>query len=77
MKQHSTLTLPALSYCSENWTIKARDSRRITAAQMKCVRTTAGYTWTDDKTNTEFAKELNMTTVLEKYRNTEGIVCNT
>jgi len=44
---------------------------------MKCVRTTAGYTWTDDKTNTEFAKELNMTTVLEKYRNTEGIVCNT
>ena len=43
---------------------------------MKCVRTTAGYTWTDDKTNTEVAKELNMTAGLEKYRNTEGIGCN-
>jgi len=45
-----------------------QDSRRITAAEMKCVRTTAGYTWTDDKTNTEVAKELNMAAVLEKYR---------
>jgi hypothetical protein len=33
--------------------IKARDTRRITAAQMKYMRTTAGYTWTDYKTNTK------------------------
>jgi hypothetical protein len=37
-----------LLYVSETWTIKARDARRITAAEMKYMRT-AGYTWTDYK----------------------------
>jgi hypothetical protein len=37
---------PTLLYSSENWTIKARDTRRITAAEMKYKRKTAGYTWT-------------------------------
>jgi len=36
-----------LLYGSETWTIKARDARRITAAEMKYMRRTAGYTWTD------------------------------
>jgi hypothetical protein len=34
-----------LSYGSETWTVKARDARRITAAEMKYMRITAGYTW--------------------------------
>ena len=76
MKLHSTLTLPALLYCSDNWTITARDTIRITAAEMKCVRTTAGYIWTDHKTNTETAKGLNTATGLDKIQNTEGIGCN-
>ena len=50
------LALPALLCSSENWTIKARDARRITAAGMKQMRDTAGYTWSDYKTNTEIAK---------------------
>ena len=41
-----------LLYGSESWTIKARDARRITAAEMKYMRRIAGYTWTDHKTNT-------------------------
>ena len=32
------------------------------------MRTTAGYTWTDHKTNTEIAEELNITTVLDKIQ---------
>jgi len=40
------------------WTIKARDVRRITAAEMKYMRRTAGYTWTDYKTTAQIAKEL-------------------
>jgi len=36
-------------YGSENWTIKARDARRVTAAEMKCMTKTAGYTWADYK----------------------------
>jgi hypothetical protein len=38
-------------------TIKAKDARRITAAEMKYMRRTAEYTWTDYKTNTQIAKE--------------------
>jgi hypothetical protein len=65
---YNTLALPALSYGSETWTIKARDARRITAAEMKYIRRTAGCTWTDHKTNTETATELNITPVWTKYR---------
>jgi hypothetical protein len=52
IKLYNTLALPTLLYGSEKWTIKARDARRITAAEIKYTRT-AGYTWTDHKTNTE------------------------
>jgi len=54
-----------LLYGSETWTIKARDARRITAAEMKYMRT-AGYTWTDYKTNTQITKELKITPILDK-----------
>jgi hypothetical protein len=47
LKLHNTLALPVLLYGSETWTIKARDTRRITAAEMKNMRRRAGYTWTD------------------------------
>jgi hypothetical protein len=39
---------------------------------MKCMRRTAGYTWTDYKRNTQIAKELKMTPILDKileYKN--------
>ena len=68
IKQYNTLTLPVLLYGSETWTIKARDARRITAAEMKYsyMRRTAGYTWADYKTNSHIAKELEITPVLDK-----------
>jgi hypothetical protein len=43
-----------------------RDARRITAAEMKYMRKIVGYTWTDYKTNTEIAQEVNTTPVLDK-----------
>jgi len=55
-----------LLYGSETWTIKARDARRITAAEMKYMRRTAGYTWADYKTNAQIAKELEITPLLDK-----------
>ena len=55
-----------LAFGSETWTIKARDARRITAAEMKYMRRTAGFTWTDYKTNAEIAKELKITPILDK-----------
>jgi len=47
-------------------TVKARDGRRIIAAEMKYMRGTAGYTWTDFKTNAQIAKELKITPILDK-----------
>jgi hypothetical protein len=35
---------------------------------MKYLRQTAGYSWTDYKTNTEITKELNITPVLDKMK---------
>jgi hypothetical protein len=43
------MALLAFLCVSENGTIKARDARRITASEIKCVRNTAGCTWADCK----------------------------
>jgi hypothetical protein len=51
IKLYNTLALLVLLYGSETWTIKERDARRITAVEMKYMRRTAGYFWTDYKTN--------------------------
>jgi len=63
---YNTLALPVLLYGGETWTIKASDARRITAAEMKYVRRTAGYSWTDQKTNAQIAKDLKITQTLDK-----------
>ena len=66
VKLHNTLAVPVLLYGSETKTNKASDARRITAAVMKYVRRTAGYSWTDYKTNAQIAKDLKITSILEK-----------
>jgi len=55
-----------LLYDNETWIIKARDARRIKAAEMKYMRRTAGYTGTDYKTNIQIGKELKITPILDK-----------
>jgi hypothetical protein len=47
IKLYNILDLTTLLYGSENWTIKARDVTRITAAETKYIRITTRYTWTD------------------------------
>ena len=49
-----------------NVSVTARDGRRITAAEAKYMRITAGYTRTDYKTNTQIAKGLKITPILDK-----------
>jgi hypothetical protein len=44
----------------------ARDASRITAAEMKYMKRTAGYIWTDYKTNIQIAKQLKITQILHK-----------
>ena len=62
MKLYNKLALPVLLYGSETWTVRARDARRITAAEMKYTRRTAGYTGTDYR---------------KKYTNCKGVKNNT
>ena len=63
---HPEVSSKVLLCGSETWTIKGSDARRITAAEMKYTRRTAGYTWTDYKTNAQIAKELKITPILDK-----------
>jgi hypothetical protein len=56
-----------LLYGSESWTVKARDARRISETEMKYMRRTAGCTGTDYRTNTQIAKELKITPILDKF----------
>jgi len=75
-KLYHTLTFPTLLHGTENWAIKARDERGITATDIKYERKTAGYTGTNYKTNREFAKELVIHQFWTKYRNTEETGCS-
>jgi len=63
---YNILAFPVLLYGSKTCTIKASDARRITAAEMKYMRRTAGYTWTDYKTNVLITKKLKITPILDK-----------
>jgi len=65
---YNILALPVLLDGSETWTIKARDARRITAAEMKYMRRTAFCTWTDYRTNTQITKKF-LDKLLEYKRN--------
>jgi hypothetical protein len=38
----------------------------MSVAEVKYMRRTAGHTWTDYKTNTQIAKELKITPILDK-----------
>jgi len=59
MKSYNTPALPHFLYGSENLTIKARDARRVTEAEMKYTRKTAECTWTDYKTKHRKKKRIN------------------
>ena len=66
IKLYKTLALPFLLYGSETWTIKASDARRITAAEMKYMRRTAGCIRKDYKSNAQITKGLKITPILDK-----------
>jgi hypothetical protein len=61
-----TSPLQVLLYGNETWTIKARNARRITAAEMKYMRRTAGYTWTDLQNKYTNCKEIKNNTNFEQ-----------
>jgi hypothetical protein len=59
MQIYNTLTLPTLLYGGKNWTMKANDKTRITAAEMRFMRTTAKHIWSDYKRNDDIIRAQN------------------
>jgi len=59
IKLYNTIDLPTLLYNNKNWTVEARDAKRITAVEMKYIRNTEGPIIKQ----TQIAKELNITLV--------------
>ena len=51
--------------------IKSRDAGRITAAKMKYMRRTAGFTWADYRTNAQIAKEIKITQIAKEINITQ------
>jgi len=58
--------LPIFLYWSEKWTLTALQRRRIEAAEMKLLRTLAGYTLHGHKTNDSICRELQTEYILDK-----------
>jgi predicted glycosyltransferase len=53
-------------YGRENWTTKANAKTGITAAEMRFMRTTAKYIWSDYKINDDILKELKTEPIMKK-----------
>jgi hypothetical protein len=69
---YNTLALPTLLYGSENCAMKANDKTRITAVEMRFLRTTAKYIWSNYKRSDDILKELKTEPLMEKvlkYKN--------
>jgi hypothetical protein len=62
---YKTLVRPVLSYRSEAWTIRRTDERRLSSAEMRFLRRTAGYTRWDHKRNDDILTELQISQITE------------
>lgn len=68
LKVYNTLAIPMLTYGSEAWVLRKKDKQRISAAEMKFLRKTAGYTLLDRKRNESIQNELKITPVVRRVK---------
>ena len=64
LRLYNTLARPVLSYGSEAWTLRNHEISRITACEIRFMRT-AGYTKFDHKRNEDVLKQLKVTPVMD------------
>ena len=69
IKIYNTFAVPMVKYGCEIWALRKTDKKRITAAEMRFLRRTAGYTLLDRKRNTDILDEIKTTPILRKIRN--------
>lgn len=68
IRAYNILARPVLLYGSEIWALRKDAKRRITAAEMKYMRATAGYTKMDKKRNSEILNELNVEPIMGRIK---------
>jgi hypothetical protein len=60
------MAVPMLTYASENWTLNRSDQKKIESAEMKFLRSVAGYTLLDQKRSTDIRSELKISNLIER-----------
>ncbi|KAJ4445670.1 hypothetical protein ANN_12354 [Periplaneta americana] len=65
LKAYKVLARPVLMYGSEAWPVRNSDVQRLTTAEMRFLRRTAGYSLLDHKRNELITKELKITPIYE------------
>jgi hypothetical protein len=68
LRIYNTFAVPMLKYGCEVWALRKADKKRITAAEMRFMRRTAGYTLRDRKRNVDIMNELQTTPVISKIK---------
>jgi hypothetical protein len=65
------MAVPMLTHASKNWTINRSDKRKTESAEMKFLRSVAGYTPLNQKQSTDIRSEFkifNLTERIEKQK---------
>lgn len=70
LKFYKTMAVPMLTYACENWTLNRSDRRKIETAEMKFLRSVAGYTLFDKKHNEDIRTELKIFNVKDRINDT-------
>jgi hypothetical protein len=65
---YKIIAVPMLIYESENWTINRTDKTKIESAEIKFLRSVAGYTLLDQKRSTDIFSELKIFNLTERIR---------
>ena len=60
LKFYKVMSIPTITYGSETWTVNNKNKKRIQSAEMRFLRSVAGYRLTDRKRNIEIREELNV-----------------
>jgi hypothetical protein len=76
LKFYKIMAVRMLTYASENWTINRSDKKKIESAEMKFLRSVAGYTLLDKKRSTDIRSELKIFSETERIE-TNKIDMNT
>jgi hypothetical protein len=60
------MTVPMLTYASENWTRNRSDKRKIESVEMRFLHSVAGYTLLDHKRSTDIHSALKIFNLTER-----------